>query len=159
MQPSQERQPQAGDRATTAGRPARDDHGRVVSATPRAAAHYRHAQRATSREHVVAALQHAVAADPAFVLALADLRALTDTWDDLPSRASTTWERHHIEIVVAAAAGGTARAGDLLREHLAEVGCDPLATRIVVDVGVALEPGGGSRTDQSGCHETGWPAC
>ena len=40
------------------------------------------------------------------------------------------WERHHIEVVTAAAAGHVTRASDLLREHPASVGCDPLAVRI-----------------------------
>jgi hypothetical protein len=43
-------------------------------------------------------------------------------------------ERHHIEVVRAAAAGNVHRAADLLREHLASVGCDPLARRIVTDL-------------------------
>jgi hypothetical protein len=41
------------------------------------------------------------------------------------------WERHHIEVGRTAAAGNDKRAADLLREHLAGVGCDPLAFRIV----------------------------
>ena len=40
------------------------------------------------------------------------------------------WERHHIQVVASAAAGQATRAADLLREHLASVGCDPLAIRI-----------------------------
>jgi hypothetical protein len=40
------------------------------------------------------------------------------------------WERHHIEVVRLAATGNAERAADLLREHLACVGCDPLAYRI-----------------------------
>jgi hypothetical protein len=45
-----------------------------------------------------------------------------------------TWERHHIEVVRTVAAGNISRATDLLREHLASVGCDPLALRIVTDL-------------------------
>ena len=45
-----------------------------------------------------------------------------------------SWERHHIEVVRTAAAGNLSRATDLLREHLASVGCDPLALRIVTDL-------------------------
>ena len=44
------------------------------------------------------------------------------------------WERHHIEVVRTAAAGNLDRAIDLLREHLASVGCDPLALRIVAEL-------------------------
>jgi len=44
------------------------------------------------------------------------------------------WERHHIEVVSTAAAGNVSRATDLLREHLASVGCDPLAVRIVARI-------------------------
>ena len=36
------------------------------------------------------------------------------------------WERHHIEVIRAASAGDAMRAADLLREHLANVGCDLL---------------------------------
>ena len=43
------------------------------------------------------------------------------------------WERHHREIVQAAAAGDASRAGMLLRDHLDGVGCDPIAVRAVVD--------------------------
>jgi hypothetical protein len=42
------------------------------------------------------------------------------------------WERHHIEVVSTAAAGNFTRAADLLREHLASVGCDPLALCIAI---------------------------
>ena len=45
-----------------------------------------------------------------------------------------SWERHHIEVVRAARRGNVSRATDLLREHLAHVGCDPLALRIVTDL-------------------------
>jgi hypothetical protein len=44
------------------------------------------------------------------------------------------WERHHIEVVRTAAAGNLGRATDLLREHLASVGCDPVALRIVTEL-------------------------
>ncbi len=42
-----------------------------------------------------------------------------------------SWEGHHIEVVRTAVSGDVSRATDLLREHLASVGCDPLALRIV----------------------------
>jgi hypothetical protein len=41
------------------------------------------------------------------------------------------WERHHIEVVRTAVAGNAERATDLLLEHPAATGCDPLALRIV----------------------------
>ena len=44
------------------------------------------------------------------------------------------WERHHVEVVRTAVAGNHSRAADLLREHLASVGCDPLALRIVTEL-------------------------
>jgi hypothetical protein len=66
------------------------------------------------------------------------------------------WERHHIEVVRTAAAGYHDRASDLLREHLASVGCDPLAIRIVSVLGVR----GGPREEPDdpwdnvpGCHQ------
>ena len=51
------------------------------------------------------------------------------------------WERHHIEVVATAAAGQATRAADLLREHLASVGCDPLAIRIVARLQPSTRPG------------------
>jgi DNA-binding GntR family transcriptional regulator len=70
------------------------------------------------------------------------------------------WERHHIEVVSAAAADRVTRASDLLREHLASVGCDPLAVRITARL---REPT--ARDDDledlasqlPGCHATPWP--
>ena len=69
------------------------------------------------------------------------------------------WERHHIEVVASAAAGQATRAADLLREHLASVGCDPLAIRIVA----RLQPPAGRGDDFEdlagqlpGCHATPW---
>ena len=76
------------------------------------------------------ALRLAVTADPDFALAAADLEAITGTPGRHPGRRPMNWERHHIEVVTAAAAGHVTRASDLLREHLASVGCDPLAVRI-----------------------------
>jgi DNA-binding FadR family transcriptional regulator len=77
------------------------------------------------------------------------------------SRRQMNWERHHIEIVRAAASGNGKRAADLLREHLAGVGCDPLAFRIVAQM---RQPAG---TDDDiedlarrlpDCHPTRWPS-
>ena len=70
------------------------------------------------------------------------------------------WERHHIEVVRAAAAGNASRAADLLREHLASLGCDPLAFRITA---MLRQPAGknddfGNLASQlPGCHATSWP--
>jgi hypothetical protein len=114
--------------------PAVEDHGRVVTATKRAAAFYRQAQQAVDSAHTVTALRRAVTADPAFGLAVADLDAITQTPPSPISAHQMNWERHHIEVVRTAAAGNVRRAADLLREHLASVGCDPLARRIVTDL-------------------------
>jgi hypothetical protein len=114
--------------------PAVEDHGRAVTASSRAATWYRHAQRAVDRHQATTALRLAVEADPAFELALADLDAMSGTSGQRHSRRQMNWERHHIEIVRTAASGNGRRAADLLREHLAGVGCDPLAYRIVAQM-------------------------
>jgi hypothetical protein len=144
--------------------PAVEDHGRVVTANPRAAAWYRRAQRAASPHRAAAALRLAVRADPGFALAAADLAALTGIPGQQPAGRAMNWERHHIE-VVATAAGQPARAADLLREHLASVGCDPLAIRITVHITARLQPPSGPRDNLEdlagqlpGCHATPWPA-
>jgi hypothetical protein len=70
------------------------------------------------------------------------------------------WERHHIEVVVTAATGNARRAADLLREHLASVGCDPLAFRIAA---MLWQPAGTNddfdnlASQLPGCHTTPWP--
>jgi hypothetical protein len=115
--------------------PAREDHGRAVTANRQAAAWYREAQNAVDHLAAVVALRLAVAADPAFELALADLGAITGTLALGPSRGQMNWERHHIEVVRLAVTGNAIRATDLLREHLACVGCDPLAYRIAAQSG------------------------
>ena len=102
----------------------------MVTANPQAAAWYRWAQRAAGPRRAAMALRLAVTADPDFALAAADLAAITGTPGRPPGRGPMNWERHHIEVVNAAAAGLVTRASDLLREHLANVGCDPLAVRI-----------------------------
>ncbi|MFY9847269.1 MAG: hypothetical protein WAK83_06800, partial [Trebonia sp.] len=66
---------------------------------------------------------------------------------------------HHIEVVRAAAAGNARRAADLLREHLASVGCDPLAFRIAA---MLRQPAGNNDFENlasqlPGCHATLWP--
>src|ERR1035438_903430 len=83
---------------TRAG-PAREDHGRALTANRQAAAWYREAQRAVDRHRAIGALRPAVAADPAFELALADLGAITGTLAVGPGRGQMNWERHHIEVV------------------------------------------------------------
>jgi hypothetical protein len=114
--------------------PAVEDHGRAVTANIRAAAFYRQAQRAADTSDAVTALRHAVTTDPAFGLAIADLDALTGTPPGVIGGRQVNWERHHIEVVRTVAAGNHSRAADLLREHLASVGCDPLALRIVTEL-------------------------
>ena len=158
MQPSPSQGPSHHDHLPGTG-PAVEEHGRVVTANPRAATWYRRAQRAADSRRAAAALRLAVSADPGFGLAAADLKALTGTPDHQPAGRAVNWERHHIEVVATAAAGQTTRAADLLREHLASVGCDPLAVRITV----RLQPPTGPGDDLEdlagqlpGCHSTLW---
>jgi hypothetical protein len=112
---------------------ANDGHGRPLTTTPVAAGWYRLAQhQAHPPDDPRRALRRAVEADPTFALAAVDLRALSG--EATPARVMgplTGWERHHCEIVAAAVSGQVARAAALLRQHLAEVACDPLALRIV----------------------------
>jgi hypothetical protein len=141
--------------------PAVEVHGRVVTTTRRAAAFYRHAQRAVDAHQSTTALRLAVNADPTFGLAIADLDALTGTAGEGPPRRQMNWERHHIEVVRTASAGNANRAVDLLREHLASVGCDPLAVRIAVHL---RHPRGyGDDFEEligqlPSCHATPWPS-
>jgi hypothetical protein len=137
--------------------PSVEDHGRVVTTNRRAAAFYRRAQRAVDACQATAALRLAVNADPTFGLAIADLDAITGTAGEGPSRHQMNWERHHIEVVRTAASGNARRATDLLREHLASVGCDPLAVRLVAQ----LQHAGAADDDFEdlvrrlpGCHGT-----
>jgi hypothetical protein len=106
----------------------------------------------------VTALRRAVNADPAFGLAVADLDAITQAPPSRISGHQMNWERHHIELVRTAAAGNVRRATDLLREHLASVGCDPLARRIVTDLRQRMgHPAGPEDLDGGpvpGCHST-----
>jgi hypothetical protein len=159
MQPSPSQDPVHHDHLPATG-PAVEDHGRVVTANPRAAAWYRRAQRAADSHRAAAALRLAVGADPDFGLAVADLKALTGTPDHQPGGRAMNWERHHIEVVATAAAGQATRAADLLREHLASVGCDPLAIRITARLQLATGPGDDLRDlagQLPGCHATPWP--
>ncbi len=132
----------------------------MVTANAAAAAWYRRAQRAADPHRAAMALRLAVSADPGFALAAADLAAITGTAGRHPGRRPMNWERHHIEVVTAAAAGQLTRAADLLREHLANVGCDPLAVRITTGLREPM-----ARDDDlnelasqlPGCHAIPWP--
>ena len=132
----------------------------MVTTNPQAVAWYRRAQRAADPCRAAMALRLAVTADPHFALAAADLEAITGTPGRHPGRRPMNWERHHIEVVNAATAGYVTRASDLLREHLASVGCDPLAVRITARLREPM-----ARDDDldelasqlPGCHATPWP--
>ena len=139
------------------GGPAVEDHGRAVTTNAKAAAFYRQAQQAVNAAQTVTALRLAVDADPTFALAATDLDALTETPPTSPKGHQMNWERHHIEVVRTAADGNIRRATDLLREHLASVGCDPLARRIVTHLQDRKE--NRSESDDlgrplPGCHPT-----
>jgi hypothetical protein len=68
------------------------------------------------------------------------------------------WERQHIEVVTAAAQGHFTRASDLLREHLACIGCDPLAVRITARLRepMARDDSENLAGQLPGCHATPW---
>ena len=134
--------------------PAVEEHGRAVTANPTAAAWYRQAQRAVDCRRATRALELAVTADPAFGLAVADLSAIKGTSTQDPRSRQINWERHHIEVVRAASAGDATRAADLLREHLANVGCDPLAARIAAHL---RQPMQGMIDRPPSCHPSAWP--
>jgi DNA-binding GntR family transcriptional regulator len=133
--------------------PAVEEHGRAVTANPTAAAWYRQAQRAVDCRRATRALEHAVAADPAFGLAIADLSAIKGLSTRAPRSRQMNWERHHIEVVRVASAGDAIRAADLLREHLANVGCDPIAARIAAHLRHPMQIQSGPLPD---CHPTSW---
>ena len=128
-------------------------HGRALTTNPQAAAWYRQAQYAANGFQATAAVRRAVFIDPTFALALADLRALTHETIAIGGRHQTKWERHHIEVVSTAAIGNVTRASDLLRELLADVGCDPLALHIVVEL--RLRTGHQSRSEDVRTHFPG----
>ena len=130
----------------------------MLSTHPQAAEWYRRAQRATDPLRAAMALRLAVTADPDFALASADLKAITGTPGRHPGRRPMNWERHHIEVVTAAAAGHVTRASDLLREHLASVGCDPLAVRITARLRepIARDDSQNLASQLPGCHATTW---
>ena len=159
MQPMRDENPGHHDHLAAAG-PAVDVHGRAVTANRRAAGWYRQAQRAANPAAAATALRLAVHADAAFGLAVADLGAITGTASHGPGHHQMNWERHHVEVVRTAAAGNARRAADLLREHVASVGCDPLAFRIAA---MLLQSAGTSddlenlASQLPGCHTTPWP--
>jgi hypothetical protein len=156
MHQDQQKPPSRGAQPVSDG-PAVEDHGRVVSATMQAAAFYRQAQQAVDWAHTATALRRAVNADPAFGLAVADLDAITQAPPSPIRGHQMNWERHHIEVVRTAAAGNVRRAADLLREHLASVGCDPLARRIVTDLRQRMGHPAGPEDlggPAPGCHHT-----
>ncbi len=158
MPPSPSQRPGHHDQRSATG-PATDDHGRVVTTNAAAAAWYRRAQRAANPRRAAMALRLAVTADPGFALAAADLEAITGIPGRHPGRRVMNWERHHIEVVTAASAGHVTRASDLLREHLASVGCDPLAVRITARLrGPAARDDSADLASQlPGCHGAPWP--
>jgi DNA-binding GntR family transcriptional regulator len=70
----------------------------------------------------------------------------------VPTRSRGS-ERHHAEVISAAATGDAVRAAGQLREHLANVGCDPLAHRVAA----YLRQGTWATTDRlPNCHPTTW---
>ena len=83
MQPSPRQGPSHHDHLPATG-PAVEDHGRVVTANPRAAAWYRRAQRAADSLRAAAALRLAVSADPGFA---APGRLTSSTFQGLAPRA------------------------------------------------------------------------
>jgi hypothetical protein len=131
---------------------AREIHGHPLSTNGDAARFYRAAQeRHCQRRPLVAALRMAMASDPHFAVAAADLAALAAVAPAAAPAALHTWERHHIEVVRTALGGETARAIDLLRDHLSAVGCDPIATTVVLDAARG-ERLGDLRDGLPGCH-------
>jgi hypothetical protein len=133
-----------------------EDHGRAVTANLQAAALYREAQQAVDCRQATVLLELAVLADPEFGLAIADLNALAGRAVRSPSRHQMNWERHHAQVVSAAGADNAKRAADLLHDHLANVGCDPLACRISTH----LQPSIRNVTERlSSCHPAPWACC
>ena len=109
-----------------------ESHGRALSTTHEAARRYQVAQdQHEDKSRLVAALRRAVDADPGFAVATADLTALEAREPVAHAGSLHTWERHHLE-VLSTTRRDVQRAADLLREHLAVVGCDPVVTAVVV---------------------------
>ena len=155
MEQTRDQQPSRLTQLPTSGL-AVEDHSRAVTANQYAAAWYRQAQRAVDCRLAAAALRLAVAADPAFGLAVVDLFAIDGTTSQHPGHRQMNWERHHIEVVSAAATDDAVRAADLLREHLANVGCDPLAYQISAHL---RQPRRVTDERLPNCHPTTWKCC
>jgi len=113
-----------------------ESHGHQLSTTPEAAEWYQTAQlHSGDRARVLAALHAATVADPGYPVAAIDLSAFERRSPVGASGHLTGWERHHVDIVAAAASGDVHRAVDLLRDHLVTVGCDPIAVALVLAAG------------------------
>src|SRR5664280_1819367 len=140
------------ERSTTASSKA----GSAVTASRSAAAARRQSTARCACRYHAAALGFAVTADPAFELAVVDLSAIDGTTSQHPGHGQMNWERHHIEVVSAAATDDAVRAADLLREHLANVGCDPLAYRIAAHL---RQPRRVTDERLPNCHPTTWKCC
>jgi hypothetical protein len=158
-----------------------DSHGRKLTTTPEAASCYRTAQRhCRDVSRLIGNLQNTSRADPHFAVAAVDLLVLggepasapastgpsspslsgsanSSSPTDAPLRLPETrpprhaWERHHIEVVLAAGRGDACRAVDLLREHLTVVTCDPIAVAIVLGA-ADQEPIDDILARLPGCH-------
>lgn len=155
MEQTQDQQPIRPTRPPTSG-PAVEDHGRAVTANRQAAAWYREAQNAVDCRRAITALRLAVLADPAFGLAAVDLYAITAVPPRRVNSRLMSWERHHCEVICTAATGDAIRAEDLLREHLANVGCDPLGYRIAAHLRHEVW---GRAEKLPNCHPTTWKCC
>lgn len=76
-------------------------------------------------------LRAAVARDPALEVAQVHVAAPGAARRAAPT-ARLRWDRQHVEIVRAARLGDVDRAEALLRDHVREFGCDPLAVLAVL---------------------------
>lgn len=120
-------------RITASSKPA-DDHGRSLSTSVRAAGLYRRAVRVLWErpDDSTRLLGAALGADAGFALAAAGLAALAPSGispllESPPGNRLECWERRHLDVVGVALEGDGERASALLREHLTDVGCDPVA--------------------------------
>ena len=111
-----------------------EDHGRAITTNIQAAAFYRQAQRAADTSRTVTAPgTRSAPIPPSSSLSPISMPSLETPLSAIGGRPMN-WERHHIEVVRTAASGNLGRSADLLREHLASVGCDPVALRIVTEL-------------------------
>ena len=141
-------------RPATAG-PALEDHGRTVTANHRR-------QRGTARPSGLStpprprSVGAGGVADPAFGLAIADLSAITRDTDRGSQRAADELGAPSHRSGPPGRGDRRRRAADLFLEHLANVGCDPLAFRIAAH----LRPPARTTTDRiPPCHPTAWTCC